>query len=244
MKKICKKILAGFCTLIFLVIVQIVAIHSLQSNLYDNTLQLKEVEIPLETLARSVIGYDAILTGEAHYSLLYAINGSYELGLEHKARYDRIGFEFDNLLKKEAKHLLEQSIRTREAKEQALVYLDELNKLNMALVDLETKAFDAIEKKDIETATSLLTGKEYRENKKEFYQNYLGWTELEQDISELITNKILKNSQTIIYLSLGISIGILIMIILTILILISFIKIKEKELDLRKKVKLSYKKND
>ena len=101
-----------------------------------------------------------------------------------------------------------------------------------------------LKKKDVETANSLLTGKEYEENKKEFYQNYLGWTELEQDISELITNKILKNSQTIIYLSLGISIGILIMIILTILILISFIKTKEKELDLREKAKLSYKKND
>ena len=141
------KILGGFCILMILVVVQIGVTHKLQGELYDNTLQLKEVEIPLETLARSVIGYDAVLTGEVHYSLLHAINGDYALIAEHKARYDRIGIEFDNLLKKEAKHLLEQSTRTRETKEQALVYLGELNKLNMALVDLETKAFDAIEKK-------------------------------------------------------------------------------------------------
>ena len=240
------KILVGFCILMILVVVQIGVTHKLQGELYDNTLLLKEVEIPLELSSERVIGYDAILTGEAYASLFHAINGDYALIAEHiaehKSQYTKTGIELDNLLKKDARAMLELSKRTQEQKEKTLYYLSELDRINIALVDLETKAFEAIEKRDVETANSLLTGTAYLNLKKELYQNYLDWAEQEHEISLLYQGKSLKNSQLIIYLNLGISIGILIIIILTMLVLVSFIKNKEKELELREKAELGYKK--
>ena len=236
------KILGGFCILMILVVVQISVTHKLQKELYDNTLLLKEVEIPLELSSEQVIRYDAILTGEAHASLLYAINGKYNLIAEHKSRYTKTGIELDNLLKKDARAMLELSKRTREQKEKTLYYLSEIDRINIALVDLETKAFEAIEKRDVETANSLLTGTAYLNLKDEFYHNYLDWAEQEHEISLLYQGESLKNSQLIIYLNLGISIGILIIIILTMLVLGSFIKNKEKELELRERAELGYKK--
>ena len=242
------KILIGFLLVIVFILIQMGITFRLQNNFYDNTLQIKEVEAPLNLMVEQMRSYDAILTEEAHVSLLHAQKGDYDEIDEHKLKYDEIGPKLDTLLKRDARILLGKSKRTRVQKDEVNNYLNELDRINLALVDLETRAFSAMEKKDTETAYSLIVGEEYPKYKEEFYQDYLGWANIEHETTHDIRNNILKNSQEIIYLNLGISIGILIIIILTMLMIHSFIAAretiivkKEKELDMRDKMEKTYK---
>jgi PAS domain S-box-containing protein len=217
------KILIGFLSVALLIIAQMAITHKLQSDFYDNTLLIKEVEAPLETMSEKVIGYDGILTAEAYAIVLHAQKGDLAEVREHRARYDEIGIKLDDLLKKDAKILIVQSKRSQEEKDKTFEYIKNLDELNLKLVDLETRAFEAIDKKDLDAAYSLVVGEDYHQYKQELYQEYRAWADSEHETTLIIRSSILKDSQQIIYFNLGISIGILIMTILTMLVIRSFV---------------------
>ncbi|MEI6058367.1 MAG: hypothetical protein WCP89_01210 [archaeon] len=217
------KILIGFLSVIILILIQMSITYKLQNNFYDNTLLIKEVEAPLETMSEQVIGYDGILTAEAYAIVLHAQKGDLAEVKTHRERYDEIGIKLDDLLKKDAKILIAQSKRSQEEKDKTLGYIKTLDELNLKLVDLETRAFDAIDKKDVDTAYSLVVGEDYQGYKQELYQEYRVWADSEHKITVDLRSNILKSSQQIIYLNLGISIGIMIMIIMTMLVIRSFV---------------------
>jgi PAS domain S-box-containing protein len=218
------KILTGFLSVALLIIAQMAVTHKLQNDFYDNTLLIKEVEAPLETMSEQVIGYDGILTAEAYAIVLHAREGDLAEIKKHRARYDEIGIKLDELLKKDAKMLIVQSKRSQEEKDKTFEYIKNLDALNIKLVDLETRAFEAIDKKDLDTAFSLATGEDYHQYKQELYQEHRNWADSEHRTTLAVRSSILKESQQIIYLNLGISIGILIMEILTMLMINSFVK--------------------
>lgn len=234
------KILIGFLTVIILILFQVGVVYKLQSNFYDNILQIKNIEAPLDIMTEQVIGYDGILTAEVYATVLHAQKGDSAEIKEHRARYDEVGIKLDELLKKDAKILVTQSKRPQEIKDKTLEYVKTLDELNIKLVDLETRAFEAIEKNDPNTAYSLVVGGDYHKYKQELYQNYRAWADSEHEISQIIRSNVLKESQQIIYFSLGISIGIMIMVIITLLTILSFVSEREKELELREKMEQKY----
>lgn len=243
MKKICKKILAGFSILIVLVIVQIIAVHSLQSNLYDNTLQLKEVEIPLKLLVKQGIIYGTIENEQIHYSILHIQKGDYEHVEAHKATYDAVNKILEDIFNRDSKVIVGKSDLSQEVKDLVTAKFKEIERLHNLMIDLGTKSFMAIDEKDSSLAFSLIMDGNYEKYSQETQLVVKDLSDIiDKDISN-IENNILKNSQTIIYLTFGISIGILVLIILIMQMLISFIKTKEKELDSREKAELSYNKN-
>ena len=238
--KINTKILIGFLSIIVLIFAQVVITYKLQSDILDGILQVKNVEVPLEIMSEQMTGYDAILTGQAHTALLHAQKGDYEGVQYHKARYDAIKTKLDDLLKKDARILLRQSKRPQEVKDKIDGILRELDRLNLLSIDLETRAFAAIEKKDVDTAYSLIVGGDYHKYKDELYQNYKAWADTEYEISLGFQNNILGESQQIIYLNLGISIITIIMTIITMLVLRSFFARREKELEVREEMDQKY----
>jgi len=242
------KILIGFLSIVILIIAQAVIAYKLQGDIFENTKQIQNVEAPLETMSEQVIGYDGILTAEAYAIVLHAQKGDLAEIKEHRAKYDKTGIKLDELLKKDAKILITQSKRSQEEKDKTLGYIKNLDELNLKLVDLETRAFDAIDKKDIDTAYSLVVGEDYHRYKQELYQEYRAWADTEHEQTLTIRSNILKESQQISYLCFGISIVILIMVILTMLIIRSFVAAreiaivkKEKELNIRDKMEKTYK---
>jgi len=242
-----KKILIGFLSIIILIFAQVAITHKLQSDILENTRQIQNVEAPLEVMVEQVIGYNAMLTGAAHAALLHAQKNELDKVKEYKTKYDEIGTKLDNILKHDAKMLLEQSERPQEIKNEIEVDLKRLDEVNLALVDLETRAFDAMQKGDIETAYSLIVCKTYQDYKEELSALYQNWAGIEKDLNFGLHRDIIKESQQIIYLNFGISIGIMIMIIMTMLIIRSFFEgkekviiKKEKELKLREKMEQKY----
>ena len=217
------KILIGFLSIIILIFVQVMITYHMQSDILDDTMKIKNVEAPLEVMVEQVIGYDAMLTGAAHVALLHAQNNELDKVKEYKAKYDEIGTKLDDLLKHDARMLLEQSERSQEIKNEIEGDLKQLDEVNLALVDLETRAFDAMQKGDIETAYSLIVGKTYQDYKEELSALYQNWAGIEKDLNFDLHRDIIKESQQIIYLNFGISIGIMMMIIMTMLIIRSFV---------------------
>jgi len=224
------KILIGFLSIVILIIAQAVIAYKLQGDIFENTKQIQNVEAPLETMSEQVIGYDGILTAEAYAIVLHAQKGDLAEIKEYRAKYDKTGIKLDELLKKDAKILITQSKRSQEEKDKTLGYIKNLDELNLKLVDLETRAFDAIDKKDIDTAYSLVVGEDYHRYKQELYQEYRAWADTEHEQTLTIRSNILKESQQIIYFNLGISIGIMIMIIMTMFVIRSFVKEKYQTL--------------
>jgi PAS domain S-box-containing protein len=236
------KILVGFSILFVLVIFQVIATHNLQSDLYDNTLQLKDVEMPLKLLIQQGVSYGTIASEQIYHSILHMQKGEYDLIEGHKATYEVVNVKLNEIFNKDSKILVSKSSRSQEEKEIMTAKFKEIERLHNLAVDLATKSFKAIDKKENDLAFSLVMGGDYERYQQEIQLVVKDLSE-EVDKNVLdIENNLLKESQQIIYLNLGISIGILVMIILTMLILLSFIKTKEKELDLREKAELGYKK--
>ena len=90
MKKIATntKILIGFLSIIILIFAQVVITYRLQSDILDDTKQIKDVEAPLELLVQQGISYGSIATEQVHISVLHAQKGEYEDIGEHKATYN------------------------------------------------------------------------------------------------------------------------------------------------------------
>jgi len=244
------KILIGFLSIVILILIQMSITYKLQNNFYDNTLLIKEVEVPLEILAEKGAGYDAIKTGIVYAALQFAQKGDYENAKMLKSNYydpavDGLISDFGN---HQVETLVAQSQRSQEQKVKAIDFSHRLFENGVKINALETQAFEAIDKKDLNTAATILTGEEYGKYKIEIIQDAEDWQDLERKVTLSVRNNILKSSQQIIYLNLGISIVILIMVILTMLIIRSFVASretalvkKEKELDIRDKMEKTYK---
>ncbi len=217
------RILMGFISVILFILIQMAMTYHLQDQLYKRTIEIKNIESPLEVMSEQVIGYDAMLTGAVHEALLNSLEGDVRGVRERRLYYDKIGVRLDDLLKRDSRILISQSKRPEDIKEKVYVILDLLDKENIELVNLETEAFDAMEKNDTETAYALTMGAEYRLYKDELYENYRAWSDIEHSVTSDVRSNILRRSQIIIYLNLGISIGIMVMIIITLLTIRSFV---------------------
>ncbi|MDD5496801.1 MAG: hypothetical protein PHP46_06890, partial [Candidatus Omnitrophica bacterium] len=129
-------IFAGFFIIIFLIIFLMGIVSQLNSIQLDKTQQIRDVEVPLEFMVEQVKGYDSILTEQALQSLIDAENYNFDSIREHRAVYDEVGIKLDDLLKTDAKTLLERSRRTEEEKNRTLEFINGLNELNLKLVDI------------------------------------------------------------------------------------------------------------
>jgi len=230
-----------------LIIAQAVIAYKLQGDIFENTKQIQNVEAPLALLVQQGISYGSIATEQVHISVLHAQKGEYEDIGEHKATYNAVEMKLDNIFNRDSKILISQSTRSQEAKDSIATKLKEINRLNILMVDLGTKAFAAIDKKDGDLAYSLVVGGDYEKYQKELQLTVKDLLDIVGRGASDIENNILKESQQISYLNLGISIGIMIMIILTMLIIRSFVASretaivrKEKKLDIREKMEQRY----
>jgi PAS domain S-box-containing protein len=212
--KLNTRILIGFLLILGLIAIMFGENYLLNNDRLDKTNQIKDVESPISLMVEQVIGYDAMLTEEAHAALLHAQKGDFEGVKEHKANYDEIGTKLDNILKIEAKKLLEKSKRSQEVKDQVKTYLQELDRINVILVDLETRAFEAIDKNDTNTAYSLIVGDNYRKNKLELAQIYKGWSTIEQENTLNIRTQIIQESTQLGKINLYFSLMIFILAII------------------------------
>ena len=245
--KISTKIMFGFLAIIILVFFQLLVTQKLQNDILESTRQIRDVEAPLDTMSEQVIGWDGILTAEAYAIVLHEEKGNLAEIKEHRATYDEFGNKLDELLKKDAKLLIVQSRRSQEEKDKTLGYVETLDAVNIKLVDLETRAFEAIDNNDRETAYSLVTGEDYHKYKEGFYQNYKVWSENEHELTQSIRNSINRESQQIISINLVCSLVSILLLLIVIFMLHSFIAgkenqiiTKEKELNIRGKMEQKY----
>lgn len=189
----------SFGILLLLLIFIVIVTANLSNQIQKDSFALKNVEAPLNVMVEQVIGYDAILTGNAHWSLLHAEKGEYGDVVKHKIAYDDTGIKLDNLLKFEARNLLNQSKRSSQDKYLVENYLEQLDIINLKLVDLEMGAFDAIEKGDLEKARSLIVSEQYEGYKIELADLYTKWVDVEAKVSEEYRQRVLENTSRVIF---------------------------------------------
>ncbi len=206
-----KKLGWGFGMLVLLLVVMFFVTYNLERRIEKDSLALKDVEAPLNVMVEQVVAYDAILTGAAHWALLHTEKGEFGKLEELKAKYDSTGAELDNLLKVKARNLINQSSRGVDDKNKVYEILNELDRVNLLLVDLEVGAFDAMAVGDSEKARSLIVSVQYEGYKKELADLYGQWANVEAKISEQYRQDVLKNSRDVQIYSLGL--GILVLII-------------------------------
>jgi PAS domain S-box-containing protein len=202
-------LLTGFLMIMLLTIIEAGANYYMNIQVQEMTSQINEVEYPLALMVQQVIGYDGILSESAHISLLLAEQGNMEEIQAHKAYYDEVSAQLDDTLNINALALLEKSGRSEEAKNATEIYLEKINDLNLELVDLETRAFDAIESNDTSKAHSLIVGEEYMRAKKELYLTYLEWADLERKTLLVMTGERDRNLQLLDHLNLYFSAAII-----------------------------------
>jgi PAS domain S-box-containing protein len=215
------KILIGFTAIIFLIFFQLAVTHKFQRDIIENNSQINNVEAPLELMVEQIIAYDGILTNEVQTAILHAQSGNYADLKEHEQRYSDIGQKLDDLLKRDIKILLRQSHRSQKIQNKVLVYNKVIDEYNIKLVDLETRAFTALENQDPEVAYSLIAGKDYDEYKKALLNLYQNWSKIEKEETNLEIVKINQNSEKIVMYGLAFSI-VKILVLLGLLMLIRF----------------------
>jgi len=197
-----------FSFILLIIFISSTALFAYSTNLevwHDSNL-IRTVQAPLALMAEQVSGYDSILTGEVHWALLDAINNETEEVEERKETYDEIGLELDNILKIEAPALIEISERSDEEKKQVLDIIAKLNEINSALVDLELRAFDAIEKGDIETAFSLVCEGDYYVYKAQLKDYYAQWAAIEAGRANFYRLRTLEHNIQVRYANLALAI--------------------------------------
>lgn len=215
------KILIGFCAIIFLIFFQLAITHKLQRDILKNTIQINEIEAPLELMVGQVIAYDAILTSEIETALLHAQSGDYDSIDKYKLRYNDVAVKLDDLLKKDIKILLRQSQRSQQSRNEVLVYMKAIDEYNTKLVDLETRAFAALDNQDPETAYFLVMSEDYHKYKAALASLYQDWEKIEKEETRSVGKAIEQDSERIILFSLIISIF-TILVLLGLLLLIRF----------------------
>lgn len=191
---IAKKLGVAFVILFILLITMIFITYNINKQIESDALAIRNVEAPLELMVEQVMGYDAILTGNAHEALLHAENNELLKIAEHKEKYDSAGIALDNLLKTDAITLLNQSKRSQKDKAKVNYYLKQFDAINLKLVDLELGAFVAMQTGDINKARSLIVTEQYERYKSELAQLYNEWATVEKSITEQYRQKVLTNS--------------------------------------------------
>jgi signal transduction histidine kinase len=225
-----KKLVWAFGVLIVIMVLIVSITYVLNRNLESSQNALRDVEAPLELMVWEVIGYDAILTGSAHEALLHVEKGDFGKLEEHKAKYDEAGVKLDDLLKVRAKALVEKSKRTNEEREKTIFILSELDRVNLLLVDLETRAFDAMEKGDSESARGLIVTNQYEGYKDELKNLYTQFGNIQAGISERYGQEILKSSRDIQRYNIILGILFLLVAVSVLLIINKKIAVPVKEL--------------
>jgi signal transduction histidine kinase len=160
-----KKLIFSFGILIFLMVLLATSNYYINFETKLITVEIRDISAPMDLMIEQIVGYDALLTGAVHESLLHASHGEFDKMSEHKAEYDAIGVKLDNLLKKDYVFYLEKTsmspiVRSREEHQ-----LAELDKVNLELVDLETSAFDSLSKGDVNSAYDFVVSDLYHEYK-------------------------------------------------------------------------------
>gem|GEM_PF-898513 len=199
---ISRKLYTGFLLIIIIMASRIMITYDLSNEINEKTLEIMNVEAPLEIVSEQVRSYDAILTGNAHVALLHSLQNESGEVKEHKDQYDQYGAKLDDLLKKEAPALLTQSKRTPEQKEKIYAYLKQLDRINIQLVDLETRAFQYIDEGKPEEAYSLIVGENYHKYKNELAGLSQGWADEEHNITLQIRQEILNVTQKIFFVNI------------------------------------------
>jgi signal transduction histidine kinase len=192
-----KKLNLAFGFLIFLLILVIGITYLLNQQISTDQKYIREIDAPLGLMVQQVIGYDAMLTGFVYDSLLEADNSNFDKVAEYRVKYDDVGTKLDNLLKIEAKNLIFKSRRSLEDKQKIYGYLEELDRINIALVNLETKAFNFMINGSLKEAKGFVLTKEYDDYKKQLADIYNKWATEEARIVDLYRERILNNSQNV-----------------------------------------------
>lgn len=208
--------------------VQMGVTYKMLGNTLDNTRQIKDIEAPLSLMVEQVVNYDSILTDQAHSALLHAQKEDVKGLQDHKAKYDATRIKLDNLLTRDARILLNQSQRSQEVKDKVDDLLKDLDRINLLLFDLEARAFDSMDKKDINTAYSLIVAGSYHQYKNELYQDCMAWGDIEKEMTLSVEKNIIQRSQQVIYFNLIIPIILIILSIIVLLIMYFFFLEKEK----------------
>ncbi len=169
------------------------------------------------------MGDDALLTGEVYDALLEAQDGNYETLPQHKERYDMINEKLDAILQRDVPLLFAQSRRSQELKDQTVQYLVAMDATNQQLVDLEKRAFAAMERKDVVTAQSLVVGGEYDVLKAELRDTYLEWSALEHVATDDVRQEIMDDSTWMMRLNLLFSLGEILVLLATLFVIRSFV---------------------
>ena len=222
--KISTKILTCFIFIICLVIARTVIGYIIEGIILDDTKQIKDVEAPLEALALSSESYDAQTSKVVYSALLHAHAGDYDSVKQDKADYDNIMaiIKF-RIEKKTAFVLLGQSRRPQTIKDKTEAYLMDMTSTNAKAAFIEVQAWQALGKQDANTAYSLIMGTEYQSYKKEIYQSIQGWLAIEWEMIGSMRDNIIKDSQQIIYINVGMPIIIIIALIITMFLMRFFV---------------------
>ncbi|MFA5141622.1 MAG: PAS domain S-box protein [Candidatus Woesearchaeota archaeon] len=188
------EIFLGFFSIVVLMVFMIGLSSQINTQRLENTQMIRDVEAPLELMVEQVRGYDAILTSAAHESLLHAQKGEFNYARQHKVKYDETSAKLDTLLKFNAPKLLAKSFRPQIDKDKVIEILNELDIVNIELVDLEMRAFEAIENKDTESAYSLIVSEQYSESKERLVNLYNEWVAIEIRTTSELRAKIIDES--------------------------------------------------
>lgn len=197
-----KKLTWVFGVFLILLIAIVLVTYTLNQQISTDQNYIREVNVPLELMVEQVKGYDAILTGEVHESLLHVEKGDFDLLKEHKTVYDDIGAKLDNLLKVEALALVNKSRRSVDDKNKVYTILSQLDQVNLKLVDLETGAFNAMAVGDVEKARSLVVTTQYMEYKDQLANLYAAWEVEEAKVAEQYRQRLLTNSKNVQFYNL------------------------------------------
>jgi PAS domain S-box-containing protein len=222
------KILVGFSCIIVFVIIQTVSTYVMQNVVMAKDNQLKNVEAPLEVMAERSKSYGTMLIEEVHGALLHALQGEYVDVADHKIVYDKLVL-LENNLHRDFRIILNQSnipSETRLNIEQQLRIIDDLSP---KMIELEQTGFTEIEKKELKTANAILIGGNHKIYKAELFQAYDDLIGIQHELTLSVSNSVLKTSQQIININLGISIGVMTMIIIIMFVLRSFIEERYKK---------------
>jgi len=197
-----KKLTFAFGVLLLLLLIIISVTYLLNKQISEDQAYLREVNAPLGLMVEQVRGDDAILTEEVYGALLHAEKGESSLLKEHRAVYDAVGVQLDNLLKIEAPALVNKSRRSIEDKQKIYTILSELDRINLLLTDFEVSAFKDMENGDFITVRSLVLTNQYSDYKKELEDLYTSWEKEEGRIAEQYRQRVLMNSRNVQYYNL------------------------------------------
>jgi signal transduction histidine kinase len=190
-----KKLNWAFGFLFLLLIIMIIITYNLNQQISTDQTYIREVNVPLILMVEQITGYDAMLTAVVYDSLLDVEKGESDNVKGYNVKYNDIGSKLDSLIRIEAPSLINKSRRSVEDKNKVYGYLNELDRVNIELVNLEISAFSAMENGSIDEARGFVLTDQYDSYKKELVDLYAKWEAEEARIAEQYRERILANSE-------------------------------------------------